>query len=77
MRKLIEFDEATFSALKILAADRMATLQELAEEAFADLLRKYGRPTDLKEALVKSLRKIPANDHGKVRPHKKPLRTAL
>ncbi len=70
MRKLIEFDDATFSALKLLGGDRMATLQELSEEAFADLLKKYGRPTDLKEALVKSLRKIPANDRGKAHPHK-------
>ena len=67
MRKLIAFDQATFDALKLLGSDRMATLQELSEEAFADLLKKYGRPTDLKEALVKSLRKIPANDRGKAK----------
>ena len=32
----------------------MATLQELAEEAFADLLKKHGVPIDLKEALRRS-----------------------
>ena len=32
----------------------MATFQELADEAFADLLRKHGVPIDLKDALRKS-----------------------
>lgn len=64
MRKLIAFDEPTYSALKLLANDRVATLQELAIEAFADLLKKHGRPTDLKDALRQSLRRIPANDRG-------------
>jgi hypothetical protein len=32
----------------------MATVQELADEAFADLLRKHGIPVDLKDALRKS-----------------------
>jgi len=34
----------------------MKTFQELADEAFRDLLRKYGRPSDLKAALRQSLR---------------------
>jgi hypothetical protein len=54
MRKLIAFDEDTFDKLKQLARDRMATFQELADEAFADLLRKHGIPIDLKDALRKS-----------------------
>ena len=54
MRKLIEFDEDTFDKLKQLARDRMATVQELADEAFADLLKKHGVPVDLKDALRKS-----------------------
>ncbi|MGH6681368.1 MAG: hypothetical protein ACREDL_21105 [Bradyrhizobium sp.] len=54
MRKLIEFDDETFDKLKQLARDRMATLQELADEAFADLLKKHGIPIDLKDALRKS-----------------------
>ena len=52
--KRVQFDEATWAVLDLLAHDRMATFQELAEEAFADLLRKHGRPTDLKSALRKS-----------------------
>ena len=54
MRKLIAFDDDTFAKLKQLARDRMGTLQELADEAFADLLRKHGVPVDLKDALRKS-----------------------
>lgn len=54
MRKLIAFDDDTFDKLKQLGRDRMATLQELADEAFADLLRKHGVPVDLKDALRKS-----------------------
>jgi uncharacterized protein with von Willebrand factor type A (vWA) domain len=53
--KRIQFDAESWAALDLLARDRMMTFQELAEEAFRDLLRKYGRPTDLKEALRKSL----------------------
>jgi hypothetical protein len=54
VRKLIAFDDDTFDKLKQLARDRMATIQELADEAFADLLRKHGIPVDLKDALRKS-----------------------
>lgn len=53
-RKLIAFDEDTFGKLTQLGRDRMATFQELADEAFADLLRKHGIPIDLKDALRKS-----------------------
>ena len=54
MRKLIAFDDDTSDKLKRLGRDRMATIQELADEAFADLLRKHGVPVDLKDALRKS-----------------------
>ena len=55
-RKLVEFDALTWQALDLLARDSMKTLQELADEAFRDLLRKYERPTDLKAALRQSAR---------------------
>lgn len=69
MRKLIEFDDDTFDKLKQLARDRMATLQELADEAFADLLKKHGVPRDLKDALRKSAARQagPASKRGKSR----------
>ena len=54
MRKLIGFDDDTFDKLTQLGRGRMATLQELADEAFADLL-KHGRPIDLKTALRQSV----------------------
>lgn len=54
--KRIQFDEESWAALDLLARDRMMTFQELAEEAFRDLLRKHNRPVDLKEALRKSAR---------------------
>jgi hypothetical protein len=54
VRKLIAFDDDTFDKLTQLARDRMATLQELADEAFADVLKKHGIPVDLRDALRKS-----------------------
>jgi hypothetical protein len=56
VRKLIDFDEDAFDKLRQLARDRMATIQDLADEAFADLLKKHGVPIDLKDALRKSAR---------------------
>ena len=52
--KRIEIDNETWPALRLLAQDRMMTFQELADEAFADLLKKHGRPVDLRAALRKS-----------------------
>jgi hypothetical protein len=60
MRKLIAFDDDTFDKLTQLGRDRMGTLQELADEAFADLLKKHGIPIDLKDALRKSAAATPA-----------------
>ena len=53
-KKLIAFDDETFNALVLLSRDRMETIQELAEEAFNDVLKKHGRPVELREALRKS-----------------------
>jgi len=55
-RKLVEFDEETWQALDLLGRDSMKTFQELADEAFRDLLRKYDRPTDLNATLKQSVR---------------------
>ena len=67
VRRRIEFDAETLHALDRLAKDRMQTLQELADGAFRDLLKKYRRPTTLKEMLRESVRSQPANDHHPVR----------
>ena len=61
-RKLLEFDGESWHALHLLSRDSMRSLQELADEAFADLLKKHHRPTSLKQALKESLRRQPAND---------------
>ena len=52
--KRIQFDDETWHALNLLAHDRMQDFQELADEAFRDLLAKHDRPTDLKTALRRS-----------------------
>jgi hypothetical protein len=52
--KRIQFDDEIWHALDLLAHDRMQDFQELADEAFRDLLAKHGRPTDLKTALRRS-----------------------
>jgi hypothetical protein len=66
-RKLIEFDAETWTALHTLALDRMSTIQELADEAFADLLKKHGRPVTLKEALSESAGQQAGQEHRKTR----------
>jgi hypothetical protein len=73
VRKLIAFDDDTFDKLKQLARDRMGTIQELADEAFADLLRKHGIPVDLKDALRKSasLPRTPGQDNARSSPTRK------
>jgi hypothetical protein len=63
VRRRIEFDASTWHALDRLAKDRMQSIQELADEAFRDLLKKHRRPTTLKEMLRESARSQPANDH--------------
>jgi hypothetical protein len=52
--KRVTIDDETWTALDLLAKDRMATFQELADEALADLLKKHGRPVGLKAALRQS-----------------------
>jgi hypothetical protein len=52
--KRVQFDDETWQALDLLRRDRMMDFQELADEAFGDLLHKHGRPVDLKSALRQS-----------------------
>lgn len=70
-RKLIDVDDETMSALTQLGRNRMATIQELADEAFADLLKKHGVPIDLQDALRKSAgltkQKSPPRRHSKAK----------
>jgi hypothetical protein len=52
--KRVQIDEETWRALDLLGRDQMKDFQELADEAFRDLLKKHGRPASLKEALRRS-----------------------
>jgi hypothetical protein len=52
--KRVQFYEETWQQLRLLASENMKSFQELADEAFNDLLKKHGRPASLKEALRRS-----------------------
>ena len=53
-RKLIEFAPEIWLALELLAKDTGRDVQDLAEEAFADLLGKYHRPASLRRPYAKA-----------------------
>jgi hypothetical protein len=53
--KRVQFDDETWQALDAVARQRCATFQDLADEAFSDLLEKYHQPVDLKAALKESI----------------------
>jgi hypothetical protein len=52
--KRVQFDDETWQQIDLLGHDQMKDFQELAGEAFRDLLKKHGRPASLKEALRRS-----------------------
>jgi len=52
--KRVQFDDEIWHALDLLARDQMKTFHELADEAFAEILKKNNRPLGLKEALRQS-----------------------
>jgi hypothetical protein len=64
-RKLIAFDDETWHVLNVLARDTASSFQELADEAFRDLLRKHGRPADLRTALKQSASAEPTKARGR------------
>jgi hypothetical protein len=68
--KRVQLDEESWAALKLLARDRMMTFQELADEAFADVLKKHGRPVDLRAALRKSAQAAAAPRQGRAKRRK-------
>jgi hypothetical protein len=69
VRRRVEFHAETWHALHRLSLDSMRSLQELADEAFRDLLKKHRRPVSLKDMLRESARTQPANDHRPLRKH--------
>jgi hypothetical protein len=54
--KRIQIDRATWDAIALMAREQMKDLPEITEEAFRDLLKKYGRTADFREALKMSAR---------------------
>ena len=52
--KRLQFDDETLRQIDLLGRDQMKDFQELADEAFRDLLKKHGRPIDLRDALRRS-----------------------
>jgi hypothetical protein len=55
--KRLQFDRATWNAVAVLARDQMKDIPEITEEALRDLLKKYGRSADFREALKLSARR--------------------
>ena len=53
--KRVQFDDDTWGAIDAVARGRAKSFQELADEAFKDLLKKYGQPVGLKAALKESV----------------------
>jgi O6-methylguanine-DNA--protein-cysteine methyltransferase len=53
--KRVQFDDETWQAIDAVARGRTKTFQELADEAFKDLLKKYRQPVGLKAALKESV----------------------
>lgn len=53
--KRVQLDEATLEAIEAVARTKDKSFQELADEAFADLLKKHRQPVGFKAALKESV----------------------
>ena len=53
--KRVQFDDETWQAIEAVADRTRMDFQELADEAFADLLKKHKQPVGLKAALKQSV----------------------
>ena len=61
--KRVQFDDETWQAIDAVARGKGKTFQQLADEAFKDLLEKHRQPVGLKAALKESV-----GGKGKPRP---------
>ena len=68
--KRVQFDDETWREVDLLGRDQMKDFAELADEAFRDLLKKHGRPLDLKDAALRRSAGAAASVH-RLRPRKK------
>jgi hypothetical protein len=55
--KRIQFDDETWEAIQAVLRDSGDSFQELADEAFADLLKKRKQPVGLRATLKESVGK--------------------
>ncbi len=53
--KRVQFNDETWQAIDAVTRRQAKTFQELADEAFKDLLKKYRQPVGLKAALKESV----------------------
>jgi len=53
--KRVQFDDETWQAIEAVADNTGKAFQELADEAFADLLKKHKQPVGLKTSLKESV----------------------
>ena len=67
--KRVQFDDETWNAINLLRQERRRSFQQLADEAFRDLLDKHQSPAGLKAQLRESVgkparraRKTPASE---------------
>jgi hypothetical protein len=51
----LQFDDETWQAIEAVARQSDRSFQELADEAFADLLKKHKQPVGLKATLKESV----------------------
>jgi hypothetical protein len=53
--KRVQFDDETWQAIDAVARGKGKSFQQLADEAFKDLLKKHHQPVGLKAALKESV----------------------
>jgi hypothetical protein len=63
--KRVQFDDETWAAINLLRQERRRSFQQLADEAFRDLLEKHHRPTDLETQLRESAGVAPKSRKSK------------
>jgi hypothetical protein len=63
--KIVQFDDETFALVNLLRRERRRSFQQLADEAFRDLLEKHGHPLKLKDQLSESLDEPPSKPRRK------------
>ena len=54
--KRVQFDDETWEAIRSVMRDARQSFQQLADEAFADFLKKRKQPVGLKASLRESVR---------------------